>query len=144
MENSRSLGAVILAMQDWFGPPRLAKYLRRAGFRVTSLSLHGSLVARADVDAAVFLPDGASDEQLLQTTKKLLLELRKRFDAIGIPEAPFTRATGLPRLRAHWVKPEVVVQVAFLQWTGGGKMRHSRLLGVRYDKAAREVVREQW
>jgi bifunctional non-homologous end joining protein LigD len=75
---------------------------------------------------------------------KLLLELRKRFDAIEIPKPPFTRATGLPRLRAHWVKPELVVQVAFLQWTGGGKMRHSRLLGVRYDKAAREVVREQW
>jgi ATP-dependent DNA ligase len=75
---------------------------------------------------------------------KLLLELRKRFDAIEIPKTPFTRATGLPRLRAHWVTPEVVVQVAFLQWTGGGKMRHSRLLGVRYDKAAREVVREQW
>jgi ATP-dependent DNA ligase len=75
---------------------------------------------------------------------KLLLELRKRFEAIEIPKTPFTRATGLPRLRAHWVTPEVVVQVAFLQWTGGGKMRHSRLLGVRYDKAAREVVREQW
>lgn len=76
--------------------------------------------------------------------KRLLLELRARFDAIEMPKAPFTKAVGLPRLGAHWVRPEVVVQVAFLQWTGGGKMRHSRLLGVRYDKAAREVVREQW
>lgn len=76
--------------------------------------------------------------------RKLLSELRERFDTIEIPHPPFTKGTGLPRLRAHWVKPEVVVQVAFLQWTGGGKMRHSRLLGVRYDKPAREVVREQW
>ena len=73
---------------------------------------------------------------------KLLLELRERLDKIELPKTPFTKATGLPRLRAHWTKPEIVVQVAFLEWTGGGKMRHSRLLGIRTDKKAREVVRE--
>ena len=73
---------------------------------------------------------------------KLLLELRARLDALEIPKAPFTKATGLPRIRAHWVKPEIVVQVAFLEWTGHGKMRHSRLLGLRTDKSPREVVRE--
>jgi bifunctional non-homologous end joining protein LigD len=40
------------------------------------------------------------------------------------------------------VKPEVVVQVAFMEWTGGGKLRHPRLVGVRVDKRARDVVRE--
>jgi bifunctional non-homologous end joining protein LigD len=35
-----------------------------------------------------------------------------------------------------------VVQVAFLEWTAHGKLRHPRLMGVRNDKAAREVVRE--
>ena len=49
---------------------------------------------------------------------------------------------GLPRLRRHWVRPEIVVQVAFLEWTGHGKMRHPRLLGLRSDKSAREVGRE--
>jgi ATP-dependent DNA ligase len=73
---------------------------------------------------------------------KLLLELRKRFDAIELPSSPFTKATGLPRLRAHWVRPEVVVQVAFIEWTPNCKLRHPRLLGVRYDKNAREVTRE--
>ena len=73
---------------------------------------------------------------------KLLLELRAKLDALEIPKAPFTRAVGLPRLRAHWVRPEIVVQVAFIEWTVHGKLRHSRLLGVRNDKAAREVVRE--
>ena len=72
---------------------------------------------------------------------KLLLDLRARLDALAIATAPFTRAIGLPRLRAHWVRPEVVVQVAFIEWTVHGKLRHPRLLGVRADKPAREVVR---
>jgi len=73
---------------------------------------------------------------------KLLLELRSRFNAIEIPNSPFTEATGLPRVRAHWVKPQVVVQVAFVEWTAHGKLRHSRFLGIRTDKLARHVVRE--
>jgi len=73
---------------------------------------------------------------------KLLLDLRARLDGLEIPKSPFTKAVGLPRLRAHWVRPEVVVQVAFIEWTVNGKLRHPRLLGVRFDKAARDVVRE--
>lgn len=73
---------------------------------------------------------------------KLLLELRTRLDRIEIPKTPFTKAVGLPRLRAHWVRPEIVVQVGFIEWTVHGKLRHPRLLGVRNDKAARDVVRE--
>jgi DNA ligase D-like protein (predicted ligase) len=73
---------------------------------------------------------------------RLLLDLRSRLDAIAIPQSPFTRATGLPRVGAHWVRPEVVVQAAFLEWTAHGKLRHPRLLGIRRDKAAREVGRE--
>jgi bifunctional non-homologous end joining protein LigD len=72
----------------------------------------------------------------------LLLDLRARLDLLEIAEPPFTRRTGLPRVRAHWVRPEVVVQVAFTEWTVNGKLRHPRLLGVRTDKSARDVVRE--
>ena len=61
---------------------------------------------------------------------KLLITLRARLDAIEIARPPFTRATGLPRLRAHWVRPEVAVRVAFIEWTVHGKLRHPRLLGV--------------
>src|SRR5262245_8488681 len=61
---------------------------------------------------------------------KLLLDLRARLSAIDMPRSPFTKATGLPRLRAHWVRPEIVVRVAFIEWTGNRKLRHSRLLGV--------------
>ena len=73
---------------------------------------------------------------------RLLLDLRKELDAIEVERPPFTRAEGLPRLGAHWVRPELVVQVAFIEWTNHGKLRHPRLLGPRIDKAPREVVRE--
>src|SRR3954469_12697536 len=73
---------------------------------------------------------------------KLLLELRARLDRLETPKPPFTKGTGLPRLRAHWARPEIVVQVAFIEWTVHGKLRHPRLIGVRTDKVARKVVRE--
>jgi bifunctional non-homologous end joining protein LigD len=72
----------------------------------------------------------------------LLRGLRERLDALEIAVPPFTRASELPRLRVHWVRPEVVVQVAFMEWTRHGKLRHPRLVGLRHDKAAREVTRE--
>jgi ATP-dependent DNA ligase len=80
---------------------------------------------------------------------KLLLDLRSRLDAIEVPVSPFTKATGLPRLRVHWVRPEIVVQVAFIEWTVHGKLRHPRLLGVRANsdvtdiEPARNVTRAQ-
>jgi ATP-dependent DNA ligase len=73
---------------------------------------------------------------------KLLLDLRARLETLEIATPPFTKAAGLPRVRAHWVRPEVVVQAAFIEWTVHGKLRHPRLLGVRTDKPAREVVRK--
>jgi DNA ligase D-like protein (predicted ligase) len=73
---------------------------------------------------------------------QLLRELRESLDELEIRTSPFTKAVGLPRTGAHWVKPEIVVQVAFMEWTGHGKLRHPRLLGVRVDKSPSEVVRE--
>lgn len=74
---------------------------------------------------------------------KLLLDLRRRFDKIEQARPPFTKGTGLPKIRVHWVRPEVVVQVSFIEWTVHGKLRHPRLIGVRFDKNAREVTRER-
>ena len=42
-----------------------------------------------------------------------------------------------------WVKPQLVAQVQFVEWTADARLRHSRFLGLRSDKAAREVVREK-
>jgi ATP-dependent DNA ligase len=73
---------------------------------------------------------------------ELLRGLRARLDALEISKAPFTIATGLPRIRAHWVRPEIVVRVAFIEWTVHGKLRHSRFLGLRPDTPARGVTRK--
>jgi bifunctional non-homologous end joining protein LigD len=71
----------------------------------------------------------------------LLTDLRARFDGMTLEASPFTKATGLPRVRANWVRPDIVVHVAFIEWTVHTKLRHSRLLKVRTDRPAREVVR---
>jgi bifunctional non-homologous end joining protein LigD len=44
---------------------------------------------------------------------------------------------------AHWVRPELVVQVRFTEWTDDGKLRHPVYLGLRDDKYARTVIKEQ-
>ena len=41
-----------------------------------------------------------------------------------------------------WVKPDLVCQVRFTEWTDDGLLRHPVFLGLRRDKSAREVVRE--
>jgi bifunctional non-homologous end joining protein LigD len=61
---------------------------------------------------------------------KMLIGLRERLDALEIPKPPFTKGTGLPRVRAHWVKPQVEVRIAFTEWTVHRKLRHSRLLTI--------------
>jgi len=72
---------------------------------------------------------------------KLLLNLRTRLDMLAVEKPPFTKGKGLPR-RGHWVRPEIVVEVGFIEWTAHGKLRHPRLLGVRTDKNPRDVMRE--
>lgn len=74
---------------------------------------------------------------------RTLLSLRERLDAIARPTSPFTIAADLPRLRVHWVEPQIVVQVGFMEWTSNSKLRHPRLIGIRDDKSPRDVVREQ-
>jgi bifunctional non-homologous end joining protein LigD len=74
---------------------------------------------------------------------KLLTSLRAQLDALEQPTPPFTKGKGLPRLRMHWVRPEVVIEAGFIEWTTHGKLRHPRLLRVRVDKNARDVTRVQ-
>ena len=74
---------------------------------------------------------------------KMLTDLRGRLDALEIPASPFAKATGLPKLRVHWARPSIVVQVSFIEWTVHGKLRHPRLIAVRFDKDPRDVVRER-
>ena len=50
---------------------------------------------------------------------------------------------GLPRSGVHWVKPKLVAQIGFTEWTRDGKLRHPRFLGLRDDKNPEEAVREK-
>lgn len=76
---------------------------------------------------------------------KLLASLRARLDTMILKESPFAdlkRTTGEAR-GAHWVKPKLVAQVAFSEWTQGGHLRHPSFLGLRDDKPASAVVRDK-
>lgn len=60
----------------------------------------------------------------------LLRALRERLDRSIVDTSPFTRGSGLPRTRVYFVRPEVKVQVSFIEWTVHKKLRHPRLVGV--------------
>src|SRR4029078_7034951 len=77
-------------------------------------------------------------------TDRLLSDLRHRLNALQEPESPFKdlRGTTGEARGAHWVKPQLVAQVAFSNWTEGGHLRHPSFLGLRDDKPASMVVRE--
>ncbi len=70
--------------------------------------------------------------------------LRGRLDGLVARECPFTpRPAGWLGRNAHWVRPVLVCEVAFTEWTGDGKIRHPSFQGLREDKKAEEVVRER-
>ncbi len=75
-------------------------------------------------------------------TRATLRELSERLAPLVRETSPFEPEKGIPRA-ATWVEPEVVAQIAFMEWTPDGRLRHPSFLGVRFDKPAREVVREE-
>lgn len=82
-------------------------------------------------------------------------ELWRRIAPLQSPEYPF--ADRPSRSRSHWgegltvedmtklrwLRPVLVAEVAFVEWTADGKLRHPTFVGLRPDKDAGEVVREQ-
>jgi DNA ligase D-like protein (predicted ligase) len=74
-------------------------------------------------------------------THATLRELSERLAPLVRATSPFAPEKGIPRA-ATWVEPELVAQIAFMEWTPDGRLRHPSFLGVRLDKPAREVVRE--
>ena len=74
-------------------------------------------------------------------TQDSLRELRRRLKPLETASPPFTNP---PRMRGvHWVKPRLVAEVSFAQWTDDGKVRHPSFQGLREDKSAAEVVAER-
>jgi bifunctional non-homologous end joining protein LigD len=68
--------------------------------------------------------------------------LRGRLDALEQPRSPFLHGEGR-EAGVHWVRPELVAEVEFTEWTVDGRLRHPRFVGLRDDKPAREVRRER-
>ncbi|HEY0452549.1 non-homologous end-joining DNA ligase [Actinophytocola sp.] len=69
-----------------------------------------------------------------------LRAMRDRMDAMTQADNPFADEVAEPT--AHWIRPEMVIQVGFAEWTRDGRLRHPRFAGVRMDKPATQVVRE--
>ena len=71
-----------------------------------------------------------------------LERVSKLLKAREVPQSPFTERfkTNEP---AHWVRPDLVAQVRFTEWTADGKLRHPVYLGLRDDKKAVQVIREE-
>ncbi len=75
-------------------------------------------------------------------SRQTLLDLRRRLDGLEVGRSPFGRGRVAER-GVHWVRPQLVAEVAFTEWTADGKLRHPRFEGLRRDKPARDVVRER-
>jgi bifunctional non-homologous end joining protein LigD len=74
--------------------------------------------------------------------RETLRDLKGRFDSMKRRTSPFD--SGSPRGKGvTWISPQLVAEIGFTEWTGNGKLRHPRYLGLRRDKGAGEVVREQ-
>jgi bifunctional non-homologous end joining protein LigD len=73
---------------------------------------------------------------------KLLRDLMARLRPLERKTSPFADApkTNTP---AHWVKPELVAEITFAEWTREGILRQPVFLGLRIDKDAKSVVRER-
>jgi bifunctional non-homologous end joining protein LigD len=71
-----------------------------------------------------------------------LRRLGRRLEALEQDRPPFSGGR-LPRKDVHWVRPELVGQIGFTEWTGDGQLRHPRFRGLREDKRPRDVVRER-
>lgn len=74
----------------------------------------------------------------------LLGKMRNMLDGLIQGKSPFVNPPqGAEGRRAHWVKPELVAQIAFTDWTQDGILRAPSFQGLRDDKRPRDVVREE-
>jgi bifunctional non-homologous end joining protein LigD len=74
-------------------------------------------------------------------TEATLRQLTDALTRLRADRSPFEGGE-LPKSGAHWVRPEMVAQIGFSEWTPAGQLRHPRYLGLRQDKDPASVVRE--
>jgi DNA ligase D-like protein (predicted ligase) len=73
--------------------------------------------------------------------RRTLEYLHRHLVSLHRPTSPFSEGPA-PAGDVQWVNPKLVAQVGFSEWTSAGLLRHPRFIGLRDDKAAREVRRE--
>ncbi|MEJ3404164.1 ATP-dependent DNA ligase [Rathayibacter sp. YIM 133350] len=71
-----------------------------------------------------------------------LAMLHRTLTGLGSGQSPFHEVPRAEAADARWVKPDIVGEVEFSEWTRGGSMRHPTWRGLRPDKAPADVVRE--
>jgi bifunctional non-homologous end joining protein LigD len=77
-------------------------------------------------------------------TADYLAEVRRGLETIAQSQCPYTVPPPPPIPKtARWVKPLLVAEVAFVEWTSDGSIRHPSFQGFRADKDARAVKRER-
>lgn len=74
--------------------------------------------------------------------EKALRSIYKRLVPLGTDQRPFAPHKEL-RKPSHWVTPQLVAEVSFAEWTHTGSIRHASFRGLRTDKPAAAIVREQ-
>jgi DNA ligase D-like protein (predicted ligase) len=75
--------------------------------------------------------------------RETLAELGARLRGLRREDSPFSVRDTIRERDITWVDPVLVAQLGFTEWTSAGRLRHPRFLGLREDKPAGEVVREQ-
>ncbi|NYT57581.1 DNA ligase D [Alcaligenaceae bacterium] len=70
-----------------------------------------------------------------------LARIRTQLDALTTKTSPLTPRVAT-RGKVHWVKPVLLAEVSFAQWTQSGRIRHAVFQGLRTDKPARKIIRE--
>jgi bifunctional non-homologous end joining protein LigD len=76
-------------------------------------------------------------------TRDVLLDLRARLEGLEQKNNPF-RNSAVPKGKVvHWVKPKLVAEIAYAEWTQNGCLRQPKFEGLREDKDAKVVVREK-
>jgi bifunctional non-homologous end joining protein LigD len=58
-------------------------------------------------------------------------------------DTPPYAGDALPDAGVHWVKPDLVAEIGFEEWTDNDRLRHPRYLGLRNDKDAKDVIKEE-
>jgi ATP-dependent DNA ligase len=74
-------------------------------------------------------------------TERVLAQMHRALVQLERPSSPFR--SKVVETKAHWVEPDLVAEVAFTSWTPDLRLRHPSFLGLRPDRASREVVREE-